>query len=104
MSRFGFKMYLIEGQEAEYKKRHDEIWPELVDLLREYGVHEYSIFLDEETNTLFALQNRRQDHRADDIGESPIMQRWWKHMGGLLKTHADGSLIVVPLREMFHMA
>lgn len=104
MPRFAFKMYLVDGQEAEYEQRHDEIWPELVDVLHEYGVHDYSIFLDEETNTLFALQNRRPDHRADDVGESPVMQRWFEHMHGLLKTNPDGTPIVIPLREVFHMA
>ena len=56
MKRLAFKMYLNEGMKAEYKKRHDEIWPELKKLLKDNGVSEYSIFLDEETNYLFAFQ------------------------------------------------
>lgn len=103
MPRMAFKMYLIQGQEAEYEKRHNEIWPELVDLLHEHGVYDYSISLDETTNTLFALQNRRPNHTADEIGDVPLMQRWFKHMDGLLKTNPDGTPIVVPLREVFFM-
>ncbi len=54
MERHAFKMKLKKGFEAEYKKRHDELWPELEKVLKEAGIHEYSIFLDEETDTLFA--------------------------------------------------
>jgi L-rhamnose mutarotase len=56
MERIAFKMYLNEGQKEEYKKRHAEIWPELKQLLKEAGISEYSIFFDDETNTLFAFQ------------------------------------------------
>jgi L-rhamnose mutarotase len=104
MSRFAFKMYLVEGQEAEYERRHDEIWPDVKEALHSAGVYDYSISLDEETNTLFALQNRRSDHQADAVAESPVMRRWFEHMHGLLKTNPDGTPIVVPLREVFYMA
>ncbi len=53
MQRIAFKMQLRKGYEAEYKKRHDEIWPELKSLLKATGISEYSIFLDEQTNSLF---------------------------------------------------
>ena len=56
MQRLAFKMRLKEGCKEDYKKRHDAIWPALKHLLKESGVSEYSIFLDEETNTLFASQ------------------------------------------------
>lgn len=104
MARLGFKMYLVEGQEAEYEKRHDEIWPDVVDILHEQGIYDYSIFLDEETNTLFALQNRRPDSTADIVTDAPVMLRWFEHMHGLLKTNPDGTPIVIPLREVFYMA
>ena len=44
--RIAFKMQLFKGYEEEYKKRHDEIWPELQQLLKETGISDYSIFLD----------------------------------------------------------
>lgn len=104
MARLGFKMYLVEGQAAEYEKRHDEIWPEVVDVLHSQGIYDYSIFLDEETNTLFALQNRRPESDAGIVTDSQVMQRWFVHMHGLLKTNPDGTPIVIPLREVFFMA
>ena len=101
--RVAFKMKLREGQMAEYKRRHDEIWPELVQLLRSHGVYDYSIFLDEQTDTLFALQHRREGHTADELPSVELMQRWFRHMEGLLVLESDGSPIVKPLVEVFHM-
>ena len=56
MQRSAFKMKLKPGCEAEYQKRHNEIWPELVKMLKDSGVYDYSIFWDKETNILFAVQ------------------------------------------------
>jgi L-rhamnose mutarotase len=56
MQRHAFKMKLKPGVAAEYKKRHDEIWPELAAELRAAGVSDYSIFLDEETLILTCNQ------------------------------------------------
>ena len=56
MKRHAFKMKLKPGNEAEYKKRHEDIWPELTKLLTESGISDYTIFLDRETNILFAVQ------------------------------------------------
>lgn len=53
MQRLAFKMQLHKGFEEEYKRRHDDIWPELAELLQETGITEYSIFLEEKTNALF---------------------------------------------------
>ncbi|TIV48253.1 MAG: L-rhamnose mutarotase, partial [Mesorhizobium sp.] len=59
MEKYAFRMKLNPGMRAEYKRRHDEIWPELVVLLREAGISDYSIHLDEETNILFGVLWRR---------------------------------------------
>ena len=49
----GFKMKLFEGMEMEYEKRHNELWPEMQDMIHEHGGKNYTIFLDRETLTLF---------------------------------------------------
>jgi L-rhamnose mutarotase len=74
MKRIAFKMHLNEGQKNEYKKRHDEIWPELKLLLIESGVSEYSIFLDEETNILFAFQKVASEGGSQDLGQTEIVK------------------------------
>jgi len=103
MQRLAFKMYLNEGQKEEYKKRHDEIWPELKQLLKDAGVSEYSIFLDEETNILFAFQKVSGDGGSQDLGKTEIVQKWWAFMKEVMKANPDNSPVTVPLEEVFYM-
>src|SRR5579863_5017277 len=101
--RYAFKMYLNPGRADEYRRRHDALWPELAGLLRESGIANYSIHLDEETSILFAYLERRDDHAMDDLPRHPVMRRWWDYMKDIMRANADGSPVVVPLREMFHL-
>lgn len=103
MEKYAFKMQLYPGMEAEYKRRHDEIWPELVALLKDAGVSDYSIHLDTATSILFAVLWRSDGHSMDDLPDHPVMQRWWAHMAELMQTNPDGSPVVTPLQPMFHM-
>jgi len=103
MQRIAFKMYLNEGQKEEYKKRHDQIWPELKKLLKEAGVSEYSIFLDEETNTLFAFQKVSGEGGSQDLGKTEIVKKWWKFMADIMPTNPDNSPVSVPLKEVFYL-
>ena len=102
MLRNAFKMKLLPGKESEYKKRHDEIWPELSKALSDAGVSDYSIFLDEETLTLFAVQKLADDHTADGLPDLPIVRKWWDSMAPLMETHPDHSPVSKPLVEVFH--
>jgi L-rhamnose mutarotase len=103
MKRIGFKMKLKPGCADEYKKRHDEIWPELKTLLKESGVSEYSIFLDRETDILFAVQNQDGESSSQDLGENPVIQKWWKYMADIMETNTDNSPVSVPLKEVFYL-
>jgi L-rhamnose mutarotase len=96
-------MQLYAGQMAEYKRRHDAIWPELVALLHTAGVSDYSIHLDEETNHMIGILTRTEDHGMDALPDHPVMQKWWDHMGDIMETNADGSPIAVSLTPLFHM-
>jgi len=96
-------MHLNPGCKEEYKKRHDKIWPELVSLLKEAGVSEYSIHLDEETNMLFGILRRTDDHTMDALPGHEIMQRWWAHMADIMETKPDNEPVAVPLTPVFHM-
>jgi L-rhamnose mutarotase len=95
-------MKLKPGAEAEYKKRHDEIWPELSRVLREAGVSDYSIFLDPETLALFAVQKLADGHTADRLPQDPVVRRWWDYMADIMETNPDHSPVCVPLPEVFH--
>lgn len=103
MTRIAFKMKLKPGCAGEYKKRHDEIWPELSQLLKESGISDYSIFLDHETNTLFAVQKQDDDVSSQDLGENTILINWWKYMADIMETNEDFSPVTSPLAEVFHL-
>jgi L-rhamnose mutarotase len=96
-------MRLKPGCENEYKKRHDEIWPELKAELRKAGVSNYSIYLDSKTNTLFAFQYVADDATDDKLAETEIVKKWWHSMKDLMDTNPDESPVSDPLEEMFHM-
>ena len=101
--KYAFKMKLNPGMKAEYRRRHDEIWPELVALLKDAGVSDYSIHLDEETNTLFGVLWRTRRHGMADLPNHPVMQRWWAHMADIMETKPDNEPVAVPLETVFHM-
>lgn len=103
LEQIAFKMQLNPGQTAEYSRRHDAIWPELSALLRDVGVRDYSIFLDEDTGILFAVLRRTPDHRMEQLPHTEIMQRWWRHMADIMLTQPDGSPRVTALQPMFHL-
>jgi L-rhamnose mutarotase len=103
MTRNAFVMKLKPGCEAEYQKRHDEIWPELEAELRRAGVSDYSIYLDRPTLLLFAFQRLADGHTSDDLPNSPVVKRWWASMAPLMETHADSSPVTRPLDEVFHL-
>jgi L-rhamnose mutarotase len=101
--RIAFKMKLNQGEIEAYKKRHDELWPDLHTLLKEAGLSEYSIFFDEETHILFAFQKQSGEHGSQDLGKREIVQKWWKYMSDIMETNPDGSPVTILLREVFYM-
>jgi len=103
MIRKGFAMQLLPGKVAEYKKRHDEIWPELVGELEAAGVRDYVIYLDPRTHTLFASQKATEHNTADHLAETAIVKKWWAYMADLMETNPDNSPVCVDLEEMFYL-
>ena len=103
MQRLAFKMKLNKGKKEAYKKRHDELWPELKVLLKESGVSEYSIFLDEETHTLFAFQKVSGEGGSQDLANNEVVKKWWDFMADIMEVNADNSPVSVPLEEVFYL-
>jgi L-rhamnose mutarotase len=101
--RIAFKMKVRPGAIEAYKKRHDDLWPELSRLLKDAGISEYSIFYDEETHSLFAFQKQAGEQGSQDLGKTMIVQRWWKYMADIMETNPDNSPITTPLEEVFFM-
>jgi len=103
MRKVAFKMKLLPGKKEEYKRRHDEIWPELKTLLKESGIGDYSIFLDEETNILFAVQYLDGDNNSQDLGKNPLVKKWWAFMADIMETNPDNSPVSMQLEKVFHL-
>lgn len=103
MKRIAIKMKLRPGCAAEYKRRHNEIWPELAAVLRAAGISEYSIFLDEETLTLFAVRSEVEGAKVDLLRDDPTVRRWWDSMAPLMEVHPDNEPVSRELREVFYL-
>ncbi len=104
MQDVAFTMKLKPGNKDEYKRRHDEIWPELSSLLKEQGVSDYSIYLEESTNTLFAFQRVDPAKQTKELATLAIMKNWWNYMADIMETNQDNSPCATPLERMFYMA
>jgi L-rhamnose mutarotase len=59
--------------------------------------------LDEETSTLFAFQKVDGNAGSQNLGETEIVQKWWKYMSDVMKTNSDNSPVTVELEEVFYM-
>src|SRR5689334_22043023 len=104
MIRKAFLMMLKPGSQTEYERRHRSIWPELESILKQHGVHNYSIFLDRTTDRLFAYAEIESEEQWQGIAQTEICRRWWAHMSELMLTNADNSPLTVELDEVFHIA
>ena len=104
MIRKAFVMSVDEGAEEEYERRHRPIWDELEAVLKEHGVHNYSIFLHPETRQLFAYAEIEDEARWAAIASTEVCRRWWKHMGDIMPSNPDNSPVASNLNEVFHLA
>ncbi|WP_322071774.1 L-rhamnose mutarotase [Paraburkholderia bannensis] len=103
METVAFRMQLDPGKRDEYERRHREIWPELASALRDAGVNDYWIFLDESTHALFAVLKRRDDHQMDRLPETAIMRKWWDYMADIMATGEGNVPVTQPLVPVFHL-
>ena len=103
METVAFRMILNPGQAAEYKRRHDAIWPEMARLLKSAGASDYSIWLDEETHHLFAILKRPEDHTMDRLPSETVVRKWWDYMADIMAVESDNTPVQVPLVNVFHL-
>ncbi|MCS7090713.1 MAG: L-rhamnose mutarotase [Verrucomicrobiota bacterium] len=99
----GFVMQLKPGCAAEYRRRHDAIWPELAELLRQHGIYDYAIFLDLTTNRLFAVHKVGCGYDPERLRRHPLMRRWWDSMADLMEVHPDHEPVAHDLELMFYL-
>ncbi|MDR0844560.1 MAG: L-rhamnose mutarotase [Tannerella sp.] len=103
MKRVAFKMKLKPGYKDEYIKRHNEVWPGIVELIKKSGISDYSIYLDEETNILFGVQKVEGNISSQDLGAAEIQQKWWDYMSEIMDSNPDNSPVTIFLEEVFHL-
>ena len=103
MHRIAFKMQLHKCCEEEYQRRHEALWPDLQELLKETGIREYSIFLDEPTGSLFGVLKINDPMKLDELPAHPVMQTWWAYMKDIMDSNPDNSPVSIPLREVFYL-
>ena len=99
----GFKMKLNDGMATEYKKRHNQLWPEMKDIIHNHGGKNYSIFLDEETNVLFGYIEIENEELWNQVGKTEINRKWWDFMASIMETNDDNSPVSKDLELMFHL-
>ena len=99
----GFKMKLYPGMEEEYKKRHNELWDEMKDMIHEHGGENYSIFLDRGTNMLFGYIEIENEEKWKKGAETAINRKWWHYMADIMETNEDESPVSWDLNLMFHL-
>ncbi|WP_187357732.1 L-rhamnose mutarotase [Cyclobacterium plantarum] len=103
MKPVAFTMKLLPGNEVEYEKRHQQIWPELEKLLKEAGILSYHIFLDKSSGTLFAFQSLSEDNQTGSLAGQAIMKKWWDFMADLMETNPDQSPKVQALQKVYSL-
>ena len=99
----GFKMKLFPGQEEEYEKRHNLLWPEMKEMIHEYGGKNYTIFLDKETLILFGYIEIESEEKWSKSADTEICRKWWDYMADIMETNPDNSPVSVDLKNVFHL-
>ena len=99
----GFKMKLYEGQEEEYERRHNLLWPEMKDMIHEHGGKNYTIFLDRETLTLFGYIEIADEELWAKGADTAINRKWWDYMADIMETNPDNSPVSIDLKNVFHL-
>ncbi|WP_122158902.1 L-rhamnose mutarotase [Paraburkholderia sp.] len=103
METIAFRMVLNPGMREEYERRHQQIWPELVDALQQAGVRDYRIFFDADSHHLFAVLTRTRDHQMDHLPELDVIRKWWDHMADIMQTAPDHTPLQQALEPVFHL-
>jgi L-rhamnose mutarotase len=93
-------MRLKPGNEAIYKEKHDNIWPEMLEVMKASGIRNYSIY--RHGLTLFAYLEREGAPPPPDDPADPVILRWWEMMEPYMECNPDGSPRQEPVEEMFH--
>lgn len=101
MERYAWKAIVLDGMLDEYKKRHDNIWPELVEVLKKAGIRNYTIW--NVGNELFGYYECDSVEEAAKVqAESPVVDKWNEYMKDVMVMEMDPETGAQPLmKQMF---
>jgi L-rhamnose mutarotase len=103
MIRKAFVMEVNRAAHDEYARRHQPIWADLAQTLKDHGVCQYFIYLDPVTSQLFGYVEMENEERFAAIAQTEPCQRWWKFMSDIMPTNPDASPVVRNLKEVFSL-
>jgi len=103
MERVGFTMRLLPGQEAEYRRRHASVWPEMLEALKAAGCRDYSIFIRGADLFAYLVVDDFATFRTS-MAASPVNARWQAEMAELIDPLTDPVTgFHQRLEEIFHL-
>lgn len=89
MERFAWRGRIKEGKIAEYEKRHDEIWPEMKEVLKAAGICNYSIWRDGQDLFGYYECEKGVQYAEKTQAESPVVDKWNVYMEDILELVMD---------------
>jgi L-rhamnose mutarotase len=89
MERYAWKAKILPGKKAEYIKRHDEVWPEMTDILNKAGIHNYTIWCAGDELFGYYETDKGNAYAAKVQAESPVVDKWNVYMKDVMVMEMD---------------
>ena len=83
-------MHVKEGQEEEYIRRHEEVWPEALEDMKRVGIHKMSIFMKDRELFLY-MEVEDYAKAIKMLGESPDSVRWEEYMAPIMQDESGDA-------------
>ena len=104
MKRVGFQFKVRQDRLSEYKEHHKNVWPEMLNALRETGWHNYTLFMRAD-GLIFGYFETEQDLAAaqSKMAATEVNTRWQEFMSAFMEADARPDETFVELEEYFHL-
>ncbi len=104
MEKYAWKAKIIEGKQEEYKKRHNEIWPEMVKVLKDAGISNYTIWMSGDEVFGYYECEKGVEYAAEVQKNSPIVDKWNEYMKDVMIMEMDPVTGAQPLlKKVFEL-
>jgi L-rhamnose mutarotase len=103
MHRIAFSLTVPRANLAEYQRRHEQLWPELVAAIAAQGGHNYSIFAIPDLDRVVGYVEVEDLERWQAGGGAELTHRWWRYMAEIMPANPDYSPLADDIYEVFHL-